>query len=483
MNYDKILSKIFFIDDWHFNLSNLNKYKRHYKMQSKYKNIINYISNRYNDSTGFKETLYRIRHNCENRPVCKTCGGYVNFLGKGNRLYADYCSNKCAGKNKETILKKQASDRSKHNGKLGWNINTPEKIENRKLTLIKKYGSWENACKEIEIKHQIGMIEKYGDSIGMHIDSIKQKRNDTLRKNSKYNKSKDEELSYELLKTIFNEKDIVRQYSSTEYPFNCDFYIKSLNLYIECQYSHFHNYKKFENTPEDLIQLNELYDKSKQLKNKNKCIKTQYDSIIYTWTDLDVRKRNIAKQNNLNFKEIWTYKEMKTYVNELYKILWKNASLYLYKKSNDSFRTNHNNIDNPMHIKEYIDKWKQSCKLSKTMYGTSKEEIKIYNLLLEKYNDTILHYSSSEYPFECDFYIPSLNLYIEYNGHQTHGGHPYNKNDDNDIILAQKLKNIFGSNLTFTKRDPYKRYIAKQNHLNYKELWNIKEAKEYINNL
>ena len=123
MNYDKLLSDIFFIDDWHLNLSYLNKYKRHYKKRNKYQNIINYIENRYIDSNSFLETIYRIRHNINIKPKCKTCGNEVKFLGKCKKLYADYCCNKCSGINKNTIKKKQESDRKRNNGILGWNNN------------------------------------------------------------------------------------------------------------------------------------------------------------------------------------------------------------------------------------------------------------------------------------------------------------------------------------------------------------------------
>ena len=36
--------------------------------------------------------------------------------------------------------------------------------------------------------------------------------------------------------------------------------------------------------------------------------------MIYTWTDLDVRKRNIAKENNLNYIEFWNIKEVETWL-------------------------------------------------------------------------------------------------------------------------------------------------------------------------
>ena len=63
--------------------------------------------------------------------------------------------------------------------------------------------------------------------------NIASKRNATLRKNNSYNKSKSEEKIYNLLLTKFNKSDIIRQYKSDLYPFACDFYIKSLDLYIE----------------------------------------------------------------------------------------------------------------------------------------------------------------------------------------------------------------------------------------------------------
>ena len=34
-----------------------------------------------------------------------------------------------------------------------------------------------------------------------------------------------------------------------------------------------------------------------------------------------------------------------------------------------------------------------------------------------------------KYPFNCDFYIKSKDLFIEYQGHQTHGTKPYDELD------------------------------------------------------
>lgn len=40
---------------------------------------------------------------------------------------------------------------------------------------------------------------------------------------------------------------------------------------------------------------------------------------ITIWTIKDVEKRNCAKENNLNFKEVWSLKEGKEFIDKLFK--------------------------------------------------------------------------------------------------------------------------------------------------------------------
>ena len=56
---------------------------------------------------------------------------------------------------------------------------------------------------------------------------------DTLRTNHSFRTSKPEEQLYEALKFIYGQNNVIRQYSDTRYPFRCDFYIKSEDLFIE----------------------------------------------------------------------------------------------------------------------------------------------------------------------------------------------------------------------------------------------------------
>lgn len=127
----------------------------------------------------------------------------------------------------------------------------------------------------------------------------------------------------------------------------------------------------------------------------------------------------------------------------------------------------------------------------------SKAEDSLYNILLSYFNedDIIRQYYNKElYPFNCDFYIKSLDLYIEYQGYWTHGDHPYNQYNKNDVKLVnswyEKSKEFFNNGTPKTKyytavecwtiRDPYKREVAKQNNLNLLEIWDLKTAKKYI---
>ena len=78
------------------------------------------------------------------------------------------------------------------------------------------------------------------------------------------------------------------------YPFQCDFYVKSQDMFIEVNGNWTHGDHPFDsNNEDDLKTLKEWEEKAKTSK--------YYQNAIYTWTDLDVRKQNFAKENNLNY--------------------------------------------------------------------------------------------------------------------------------------------------------------------------------------
>lgn len=210
----------------------------------------------------------------------------------------------------------------KYKEKTGYDnpMQNPEIQEKTKQTCIKKYGNksylgsdnyLNNIC-EIQEKIKNTNHEKYGtdwycqsEEYRKHVPEMKEKEYKTRLLNNNYKKSTEEDTCYDLLKEKY--PDIVRQYRSELYPFNCDFYIPSKNLYIEYNGSHFHNNHPFnKNDKNDIKELNRLKLLAETSERHKIGKQSQYDNMIYTWTDLDVRKRNIANENNLNYIMFYT---------------------------------------------------------------------------------------------------------------------------------------------------------------------------------
>ena len=322
----------------------------------RYSNVHSFINNMFDDSYSFEESLKRFMHlysdkfNNEqkklilHKPKCPTCGKPTIYVGRQRAITTAHCSNTCSGNDKNVIYKKQKEDRLKNNGKLGWNKNTPEKIQHRLNTIRERYGDGDKekankyirdlcikgtydkygvtaimSLPEFMIKRNNTIRERYGVDHILEVPEIQIKKNETVKKNKKYIISKQENEVYDILKNEF--PDIIRFYSSQEYKWCCDFYIPSLNMYIEFQGSHYHYGKPYVGDDNDLLEIEKLKQKSENVKKKYGRKKTQYDNIIYTWSDLDVRKRNTAKENNLNFAELWSiddaYKFIENYKHKI----------------------------------------------------------------------------------------------------------------------------------------------------------------------
>lgn len=118
-------------------------------------------------------------------------------------------------------------------------------------------------------------------------------------------------------------------------------------------------------------------------------------------------------------------------------------------------------------------------------FHTSKPENKGYLKLLTKFADAIHHYTDPRYPFECDFYIPSQDLFIELNFHWTHGDEPFNKDNFKHLNVLQKWKDKnskFYKNAIYcwTDLDVRKLETFKKNNLNYKIFYTEKEFNEWF---
>ena len=203
-------------------------------------------------------------------------------------------------KTKKTCLEKYGTER------LGSQI--PEIFEKAKKTNLKKYGTEHYiATKECREKSKNTLLKRYGVLYPTQCEKFKLKGYETKKLNGTFGKSKEEDKMFELLQEKFGE--VKRQYNSEKYPFICDFYIVSLDLYIE--YQGFWNHGKIgtkylgpydQSNPEHQC----LVAKWQQQLNDGH---EAYRKAIRVWTVSDPLKRQTAKDNGLNWLEFWTFDE------------------------------------------------------------------------------------------------------------------------------------------------------------------------------
>ena len=147
--------------------------------------LYNYSLNRYSDSESIKETIFRIKNNIEERPVCVMCGWKVKFDERvshhhlRNHGYYWHCSSKCNQNDKETRDKIKNTCVEKYGDEHNWgkksnvrykcfetflkNHDTEEKIEEArnktKKTKLERYGDKNYNNRE---KFKETNLEKYG---------------------------------------------------------------------------------------------------------------------------------------------------------------------------------------------------------------------------------------------------------------------------------------------------------------------------------
>ncbi len=152
------------------------------------------------------------------------------------------------------------------------------------------------SSEDVQSKIKATCVEKYGANSPMKLFEIQSKVFATKFENKTFNTSKTEDTMYDILCDIFGNENVIRQYKSDEYPFACDFYIKSKNLYIELNASWTHGYHWY-NEKFDINTLSEWQDKAVD--------SHYYENAIEVWTNRDVEKRHIARQHNLNYVVFW----------------------------------------------------------------------------------------------------------------------------------------------------------------------------------
>lgn len=303
MNYDNIIKTIFLrYDKRGFEKLEGNRIRK--LQDGLYPNIYSYIINRFNDNpknVTLRENLTRIIYHIEKRPVCKLCGKEIRFNGKKKlNFFDDYCSCSCSNSatyNYDSLLKQQEYN-LKHYG-VKHNFQTKRFKEKRKQSLIEHFGSMNDFQKYTENKGKETLKEHYGSLENAYkISHIKS--DNTKRIKGTFNTSNPEEKGYKLLYNKFGFCNVKRQYKTKEYPFACDFYVKSLNLYIEFNFHWTHGGHKFDcNSKNDMDKLNIWKEKNTKY----------YNIAINTWTKRDINKIKCVNGNNLNYLAFYNWKE------------------------------------------------------------------------------------------------------------------------------------------------------------------------------
>ncbi len=281
---------------------------------------------------------------------------WINHYGVGNPAKTDFVKKKMRETNlrkygfncssKSEIVKEKTKQTCLKRYGVEYTGQIEEAKEKSKKTCLEKYGSeyyigskdclektiefskqnynvdWFTKSKEIKNKAKETMLRRYGVEYSMQIPKNKEymsylmssyemqeRRYNTMKRNHTFNSSSTEEELFLYIKSMF--PTVVRQYKDkNRYPYFCDFYIPELDYFIELQGYYTHGKHPFNPNSNEDLQLIEYYKK----KYGEDC------QPITIWSIKDVEKRDCAKRNHLNFKEVWSLEDGKNFVNDLYSV-------------------------------------------------------------------------------------------------------------------------------------------------------------------
>lgn len=387
---------------------------------------------RFPENFWFRQKLYHYLHDDYELKLglCKKCGKRCDF--KSIKLgYHMYCSNSCAQSDPKTISKSKQTRKERYGNE---NFSNREKA---KQTCLEKYGV-ENPqqLKSVREKSLKTKHERYGETCEKIIEKTKQTKRERYG-NENYN-------NLELAKKTNLEKYGAENVFASEYGKTK---IKKTNI--------------------------ERYGFSHA--NKNKTI---------------AKKISIARKN---FTEI----QKKQYIEQYHKTMLKKYGVlhntHIYTDFDVSEFTNEQILNIREYInnknKSYHDLYEKYINFGIQPKNISKTELDTYSFLISLFSEETVkcQYKCETYPYNCDFYIKSLDLFIELNAYWTHGGHPFDKDDENDKMLLDAWKNMNKPKYndavnTWTVRDIEKRNCAEKNHLNYLEIFSddLEEIKKTI---
>ena len=236
------------------------------------------------------------------------------------------------------------------------------------------------------------------------------------------------------------------------------------------------------------MQLKDVIEKSRKTwKNKSKeeirkFVKKGKETKLKLYGDpnycnIDKIKENWENKSDEDLKEIYE-KKKQTFL--------KHYGVENYTKT-EEWKQHASDISSEIRKKAY-ETMKQNGNLC---HKNSKAEDECYKLLKAIYPVIKRQYMCDKYPWKCDFYVPDENLLIEYQGYYTHGDHPFDVNNMDDIKQLNALKVKYKSYYNeygywpqiitiWSEKDVEKRQTAIKNGFNYIEFFNLDQVKEYV---
>lgn len=399
----------------------------------------------------FSEYLYLYHHNMLDRPKCKCCNNKVNYIDFTHG-YRTYCSVKCQTNDPKTI-KKGIKKKEERYG-IG-NLSNHQKCMKTKL---ERYGdpNYNN-----HDKNKQTCLEKYGVEYSFQSDIVKEKIKQTyLKRYGVDNPMKNKEIS----KKSLNNK--IEKYG-----------IDNVSNQIKTKQTCRERYGV-----DNVFFIPEVIEKAKQTKlerygneyysNREKAKQTYQEK--YGVDNISKLKEYREKADNTNFERygVRNVAKLKEFQDKAKQTSRDKYGVEYYTQTRKYKE----------HIKEIVPQIQEkiyNTKKENGTFNTSSIEEQFKQWLIDNNVNYKTQYKSSNYPFNCDFYFPDKDLYLEIQGYWSHGGHPFDPNNPDDLRVMeswkekntkQYLRNI----QTWTVNDPIKRQWAKDHNLNWKEVFTYK---------
>ena len=452
----------------------------------------------------FSQRMYHYLHNDINFNIgkCKNCGKQLKWVSFTKGYIHTFCSVKCSMNSVDT-----------HNKiKNTWNNKSKEELDeinkSKQNTIIQTYGSLQTFYKNRTNKTIDTCLNKYGVENVFQTDWCKEKSKETCQEKYHvdcYNQTnKFKERCREINENRTDEEwDKIR----TKIEQTClkRYGVKNYTQTDECK-------EKMQNTclerygVKSYAQTNECKERFKEI-NENRTDE-EWDKIIDKREQTCLEKYGVSNYNltqeckdKIKTTNLEKYgQEYCTQTNEIKEKIsqsqikrWETMTsddIQRRKEKSENTCLERYGVKSYTQTKEFLKK-QYITKKNNNSFNTSKIEIEIQQYFEMNNINYIYQYISINYPFHCDFYLPDYDLYIEVQAHWSHGNFPYNKNsmECNNILKKMIEKSKYSPSYsdaidTWTRRDVIKRKTAKDNNLNYLEIFSndINTAINLINN-